>query len=118
MHIISCFLSKRAHLSLVQTAHYYSFEKLIISYTSIAMANAQYATLIEYRPALVDLLQHNLSTSHELLAEGLITKEVNDSMLTSGELLSQKASRLISCITDQVNRDDTAQSFYTYSYMC
>ena len=95
-------------------SHYYSFEKLIISYTSITMANAQYATLIKYRPALVDLLQHSLSTSHELLAEGLITREVNDLMLMPGESLSQKASRLIFCIADRVNHDDTAQSFYIF----
>lgn len=79
------------------------------------MANAQYVTLIENNPALVDLLKYKLSISNKLLAKGLITKEVAEySILTSGELDWKKASRLISCVTDRVRHDDTGQLFFTF----
>ena len=53
---------------------------------------------------LTSILKHNLSCSDKLLETGLITETVHNWVLTaSGVSDSEKAARLVSCITDRVH---------------
>ena len=75
------------------------------------MANIEYRALFQCTSGLTDLLQHNLSVSDKLLEKGLITKDVHDYVLTAqGVSSKQKASKLVSCLTDRVK--DAAQVFH------
>ena len=75
------------------------------------MANIEYRALFQCTSGLTDLLQHNLSVSDKLLEKGLITKDVYDYVLTAqGVSSKQKASKLVSCLTDRVK--DAAQVFH------
>ena len=75
------------------------------------MANIEYRALFQCTSGLTDLLQHNLSVSDKLLEKGLITMDVHDYILTAqGVSNQQKASRLVSCLSDRVK--DAAQMFH------
>ena len=66
--------------------------------------NKEYESLAKFTADLSNLLQHNIVTiSGRLLAKGLVTKDVHDSMLTTEGVSSQRnAARLISCVLDRV----------------
>ena len=75
---------------------------------------AEHKTMLLCTSDLTTLLQHNLvSVSSKLLAQGLITDEVSDWMLTAqGVSNLSKAQRLISCVTDRVR--GSRQRFQTF----
>lgn len=65
---------------------------------------AEHRAMIQCTSSLTALLQYDLhSVSSKLLARGLITDEVFGWMLTAqGVSNSDKAQRMISCVTDRV----------------
>ena len=71
-------------------------------FTTSAMA--EHRAMIQCTSSLTALLQYDLhSVSSKLLARGLITDEVFGWMLTAqGVSNSDKAQRMISCVTDRV----------------
>ena len=77
------------------------------------MANIEYRALLQCAHGLADLLQHNLSVSDKLLEKGWVTRDVHGWALTARGVSDQeKASRLVSCLTDRVK--DAAQVFHDF----
>ena len=66
--------------------------------------NVEFESLSKFTADLSSLLQYNVVTvSGRLLAKGLVTKDVHDSMLTTEGVSGQKnAARLVSCVLDRI----------------
>ena len=87
--------------------------RLSAVHASLVMANIEHRALLQCAHGLTDLLQHNLSVSDKLLEKGWVTKDVHGWALTArGVSDHEKASRLVSCLTDRVK--DAAQVFHDF----
>ena len=58
---------------------------------------------IEHKSPIHNLTQHNIvSVTSKLFAKGLVSKDVHDSILSSGASNQSKAAKLVSCVLDKV----------------